>query len=138
MQEDVVPVGRIKILDRGEGKAGIFNLGANSPQFVDRPQLLGITGKSPGLILSSCGLVVAGIRGTLVEVVHQMDNDVRTTGLTRECIVLACQHMAVHPQSKFHKSASCPRSILRRLPESLWPCHLERAAALCPEGANRE
>ncbi len=74
VEKNVVPVCGVEIFDRGQDQACVFNLAAKCLQFLDRPKLFRIARSSPGLVLPACGLIVARVRGALVEIVDQVDH----------------------------------------------------------------
>ena len=108
VEKNVVPVRGIEILDRRQNQARVFNLAAKIFQFLDRPKLFGIAGHSPGLIFRARRLIVARVRRALVEIVDQVDNHVSASGLAREVVVVARQHVAIKAKANFHRRLPMP------------------------------
>ena len=108
VEKNVVPVCGIEILDGGQNQSRVFNLAAKCFQFLDGPKFLRIARYSPGLVLSARGLIVARVRRALVEIVDQVDNHVSASGLAREVVIVARQHVAIEAQANFHKRLPMP------------------------------
>ena len=108
VEKNIVPVCRIEILNRRQYQSRIFNLAAKSLQFLYRPKFFRIAGSSPRLILSARRLIVAWIRRALVEIVDQVDNHVSASGLAREVVIVARQHVAIKAEANFHKRLPMP------------------------------
>src|ERR1700677_536368 len=95
IEQNVVPVRGIEVLNRSQSQPGIFNFTAHRREFLGRPNLIWITRKSPGFILRTGGLVVTWVRRALIEIIDQVNHDVRTARLAREVVVIARQHMTI-------------------------------------------
>ncbi len=102
VEQDVVPVGGIEVFNGFKLEPGGFNLLAQGDQLGGGPEFVWVAGDAPGLVFASCGLVLRGVGFALPEVVHQVNNDVRATGLNGEGVVLVVQHVPVKAQTEFH------------------------------------
>ena len=102
VEQHVVPVGGIEVLDRFEFQSGGVDLAAECDQFLDGPELVGIAGEAPALF-GAGRLVVARVVRARLEIVDQVDHNMRGAGLPRELIVLRRQHVAVEAEAELHE-----------------------------------
>lgn len=103
IQKNFMPVRRIEIFNASENQPRIFDFLAQLFQFRNRPKLFRIARNSPGLIFAAGGLILSGIVRALLEIIHQMDDDMRTSSLTREVVIFVRQHVPVQTQPHLHK-----------------------------------
>ncbi len=61
-----------------------------------------ITGEAPALFRAD-GLVIVGALAPAFEVVDQVDNEMRGSGLARELKVLAREHVVVETEAEVHR-----------------------------------
>ena len=77
-------MGGVEVFDAFELEAGSLDLFAEGDQLGGGPEFVGIAGHSPGLVFSAGGLVLRGVGFALLEVVDEVDDDVRTACLHGE------------------------------------------------------
>ena len=108
VKQDIVPVRGVEVFDRRENQPGIFNILAKTYEFGHSPKLVGVSSDSPGLVFRPAWLIVSGVGGTLIEIIHQMNHHVRAACLARKVVIIARQHVTVQPKTDLHKRFPMP------------------------------
>ncbi len=94
IEQNIVPMRRVKILNGFEFKARGVDLFAKSDKFIQRPDAFGIARQSPALVRAG-GLVVARIMRAAFEVIHEVRDDMGCAGLPRKLEIIARQHVTI-------------------------------------------
>src|SRR5579862_8792813 len=100
VEQNVVPVRGVEVLNAFELQSGSLNLLAQRDQLGRGPQTVWIARHAPRLVFTAGRLVLRGIRFTLLEIVNQVHDDMRATGLHGECVVFVVEHVPVESQAK--------------------------------------
>ena len=101
IEQNVVPVGRVEVLDGLQPQPRGLHLDADLHQLRERPQLMGIAGQPPAIVRAR-GLIIVFPMHAAAEIIDQVRHDMRRARLPRELEVLARQHMAVEAEAEFH------------------------------------
>ena len=102
VEQNVVPMRRIKIFNRFEFQTFGFDAFAQINQFFGAPKFIWIAGQAPAAFRAG-RLVVARIFRAVFEIIHQMRDDVCRARLPRELKILTRQHVPVKSESEFHQ-----------------------------------
>jgi hypothetical protein len=96
IQENIVPVGRVEVLDGCQLQPGIVDLRPEFLQRVQRPQVVICAGDSPA-IRSGCGQT-----GSCPEVIDEVGHDVGCADLAGKAVVIRGQHVSIEAEAKVH------------------------------------
>jgi hypothetical protein len=102
IKEHVVPVCRVKVLDRLELEAGGLDVAPHRDHLLQGPEFVGIARETPAAV-STGGLVVVRLLSVASEIVDEVGDDVGSARLPRELEVLAGEHVPIEAKAELHR-----------------------------------
>ncbi len=94
VEQYVVPVRRVKILNRLQFEAVGIDFSFDGGKFLKCPKFVGIASQPPAGVVAD-GLVAGLVAARRAEIIHEMDDEMRAAALLREAVMLRVQLMTI-------------------------------------------